>query len=205
MPDDFAPVPGDAVLLPDNQRATVQTVYLCSEPGLAAGDEVTRWSWIVLTDGRLLEVAPRGCALYDAPDVLVRGGGPFLALVAQDGALVRFEERVRDGSWERRPVRLSLGGRRWRVTSTGTVSAQRLGPVPASPWDQLRGGSQPAAIGSPRPQPLSPEPDVYFTFVATNDADALGLGVWMTDICLAFGRRLGDSPKDAGLRIARPD
>ena len=59
MPDDFAPVPGDAVLLPDNQRATVQTVYLCSEPGLAAGDEVTRWSWIVLTDGRLLEVVGR--------------------------------------------------------------------------------------------------------------------------------------------------
>ena len=51
--------------------------------------------------------------------------------------------------------------------------------------------------------PVQPaeEPDVYFTLVGLHDPDALGLGVWATDICLAFGRRLGDSPLSAGLRI----
>jgi hypothetical protein len=186
--DGFAPLPGDTVGLPGDERGLVEAVYLCAEPG---GDEVTHWSWIVLADGRMLEVAPRGCALYEPPQVLQRGTGPFLELVAQDGALVRFEERVRAGTWESRPVRLTLGGRRWRVTSTGTVSAQRLGGVPPSGWGHLRVG----------PYPPAQEPDVYFTFVGQHDGDALGLGVWATDVCLAFGRRLGESPPAAGLRM----
>ena len=132
--DGFAPLPGDTLDLPGGERVAVETVYLCSEP---SGDDVTRWTWITLVDGRLLEVAPRGCALYDAPRVLKRGTGRFLELTAQDGALVRFEERVRAGTWEDRPVRLTLGRRRWRLTSTGTVTAQRLGPVPETPWGQL--------------------------------------------------------------------
>ena len=133
--DGFAPLPGDAVNLPGGERGLVETVYLCTEP---SGDDLIRWTWIVLADGRLIEVAPRGCTLYDPPRVLYRGTGSFLELVAQDGALVRFEERVRAGTWVARPVRLTLDGRRWRVTSTGTVTAHRLGPVPASAWSQLR-------------------------------------------------------------------
>lgn len=43
--------------------------------------------------------------------------------------------------------------------------------------------------------------DVYFTLAALDDSDALGLGVWATDIYLAFGRRLGESPKAAGLGL----
>ena len=184
--DGFAPLPGDTIALPGDERGIVATVYLCSEPG---GHDVTRWSWIVLADGRLLEVAPRGCALYEAPRLLARGTGRFLELVAQDGALVRFEERVRSGTWESRPVRLTLGRRRWRVTSTGTVTARRLGPVPEVGWGQF--GARASAE----------EPDVYFTFAALTDPDALGLGLWATDVILAFGRRLGDSPGAAGLRV----
>lgn len=184
--DGFAPLPGDVVGLPGGSRGIVETVYLCSEPG---ADDLTRWSWIVLADGRLVEVAPRGCALYAPPQVLARGTGPSLELVAQDGALVRFEERVRAGTWEARPVRLTFGRRRWRVTSTGTVTAQRLGPVPTGGWGQL--GARPS----------TEEPDVYFTFAAQTDADALGLGLWATDVVLAFGRRLGDSPQAAGLHV----
>ena len=183
--DGFAPLPGDAVNLPGAEPGIVETVYLCSEP---SGDDVTRWSWIVLADGRLIEVAPRGCAVYESPRVLERGTGRFLELTAQDGALVRFEERVRAGTWEARPVRLTLGRRRWRLTSTGTVTAQRLGPAPESGWGQL--GCRPSTA----------EPDVYFTFVSLSDPDALGLGHWATDVILAFGRRLGDTPNDAGLR-----
>ena len=188
--DGFAPLPGDTVSLPDDDCGTVETVYLCSE---TSGDgDVTRWTWVMLTDGRLIEVAPRGCALYEAPRVLAHGTGRYLDLVAQDGALVRFEERVRAGTWEARPVRLTFGRRRWRVTSTGTVTAQRLGPVPAGAWGQLR------TPHHPTPSPASgrggaessEEQDVYFTFVAQTDADALGLGLWATDVSLAFGRRL---------------
>lgn len=226
--DGFAPLPGDTVQLPGpvpaEARATVQTAYLCSESN---GVALVRWSWIVLEDGRLLEIAPRGCALYDPPTLLPHGSGPFLDLAAQDGALVRFEERVRARVWEARPVRLTLGGRRWRLTSTGTVTAQRLGPPPTSPWSQLRTGPMSSAISStrspsqatrspagpspdtwalPASQPPADEQDGYFTFAGQTDGkadpDVLGLGVWMTDICLAFGRRLGDSPAAAGLTLA---
>jgi hypothetical protein len=185
--DGFAPLPGDTVSLPSDDRGTVETVYLCSEP--SGADDLTRWSWIVLTDGRLIEVAPRGCTLYDPPQVLARGTGRYLELVAQDGALVRFEERVRAGTWEARPVRLTLGRRRWRLTSTGIVTAQRLGPAPTSGWGQL--GTRPPSEG----------PDVYFTFAGLTDPDALGLGLWATDAILAFGRRLGATPSAAGLAV----
>ncbi len=230
--DGFAPVPGDVVLLPGDARGTVEAVYLCAESSVEDGrDQVTRWSWIVLSDGRLLEVAPRGSALYDPPAVLRRGSGPFLDLVAQDGALVRFEERVRAGSWEARPVRLTFGRRRWRATSTGTVTAHRLGKRPSSGWEQVgdatdagftahapsgREGTGSHAdtfetawvtggAGDGRPVSHNREPDVYFTLAALDDPDALGLGVWATDICLAFGCRLGDTPLAAGLRIVESE
>ncbi|MCC7370637.1 MAG: hypothetical protein IT306_19610 [Chloroflexi bacterium] len=233
--DDFGPVPGDRLLLPaatarraaeSETDATVQTIYLCSEP---EGERLVRWTWIILDDGRLLEIAPRGCALYDPPTVLRRGSGPFMELAAQDGALVRFEERVRAGVWEARPVRLTLDRRSWRLTATGTVAAQRLGPRPASAWGQLRTsmmGHRRAATAAPRPWNIETgrtgtglataaedgpaedgpaEQDVYFTLVGqargTDVADRLSLGVWMRDLCLAFGRRLGDTPRAAGLEI----
>ncbi len=206
--DGFAPLPGDSISLPGGGRGLVETVYLCAEPD---GDDLIRWSWIVLADGRLLEVAPRGCALYESPRVLARGSGPFLELVAQDGALIRFEERVRAGTWAERPVRLSLDDRRWRVTSTGTVTAQRLGAVPASGWGQLAVPYPPAAARREHrlrrpPSPVregsgAEQPDVYFTLAGLHDPDALGLGLWATDICLAFGRRLGDTPSAAGLSV----
>ena len=185
--DGFAPLPGDSLAVPGGERGIVETVYLCAEP---SGDAITRWTWIALADGRLLEVAPRGCALYAAPRVLQRGTGRFLELTAQDGALVRFEERVRAGAWEDRPVRLTLGRRRWRLTSTGTVTAQRLGPVPASAWSQLGA------------RPPTDDPDAYFTFVSLTDPEALGLGLWAADVILAFGRSLGASPRAASLSIA---
>jgi hypothetical protein len=187
MPDPFAPLPGDSISLPGAELGLVETVYLCSEPNGPAGD-LTRWIWIVFADGRLLEIAPRGCALYGQTQILARGSGAFLELVAQDGALIRFEERVRAGTWQARPVRLTLDGRRWRVTSTGTVTASRLGMVSGSGWGQLKVGD-------------SSEPDVYFTLAGLADPAALGLGLWAQDICLAFGRRLGDTPSTAGLQI----
>ena len=60
--------------------------------------------------------------------------------------------------------------------------------MPTSAWGQL--GARPEA---------AQEPDVYFTLAGQDHPDALGLGLWATDICLAFGRRLGSSPAAAGL------
>lgn len=215
--DGFGPVPGDVVALPGGDAVPAATVYLCAE---TADRAATRWTWVVLADGRLLEVAPRGCALYGPAVLLGRGGGEYLALVAQDGALVRFEERVRAGVWEARPVRLNLEQRRWRVTSTGTVVARRLGPVPTNGWRQLGARAAAAAAGdlgvaAPPVPPIPPglgeslaapgrvrlPPDVYFTLAETGPGDGQGIGLWATDICLAFGRRLGDSPAAAGLRV----
>ncbi len=230
--DGFAPLPGDIVALPNDEQGTIATVYLCAE---TSGEDVTRWTWTVLADGRLLEVAPRGCVLYEQPHLLERGNVPYFALVAQDGALVRFEARVRAGTWATRPVRLTLERRRWRVTSTGTVTAQRLGPVPAGGWGQLglrsarsappTSGSPPgltvtlpsaagepgtsvgaacggvdALEGPPSMQPAS-QPDVYFTLAETGEATGQGIGLWATDVCVAFGLRLGDTPVAAGLSI----
>lgn len=228
--DGFAPLPGDHIRLPSSvvdpeqasADAVVQTVYLCSE---SDGAQTVLWSWIVLEGWRLLEIAPRGCALYEPPAILPRGSSRFLEFAAQDGALVRFEERVRAGEWQARPVRLTLQQRRWRLTATGTVTAQRLGPAPETGWAQLRpGGVAPLpaarlppsgttpwqirgreAVDGPQEADETPLRDadqhVYFTLASESDPQLLGLGVWMTDIALAFGRRLGDSPAMANLRV----
>ncbi|MCC6173728.1 MAG: hypothetical protein IT305_00355 [Chloroflexi bacterium] len=175
-------LPGDGIALPDGERAAVQTLYRCHE----TIEQVTVvWRWAVLTDGHLLEIAPRGCALYDPPTRIEAKSARFQDLVAQDGVLVRFEERVRDGTWRRRPLQVRFNGRRWRVTSTGTATSRRLGDEPAACWRTLG---------------VRDEPDVYFTLAAADDPLALGLGLWTTDICLAFGRRLGSTAAEAGLR-----
>ena len=209
-----AALPGDVVVLEPDDRADVATVFRCHE---TVGGETVAWIWLALDDGRLLELAPRGCALYGPATTLSRGSARYQDLVAQDGALVRFEERVRAGTWAARPVRLTLEGRRWRVTSTGTVTARRLGDPPPSCWGQLGippgppspgAGSLPLG-GVPAPSGLllaggSPdEPTVYFTLAGTDDSEAWGLGLWATDVCLAFGQRLGATPEDAGIRLTR--
>jgi len=183
-------LPGDDLDLGSGDRARVEALFRCEE---RIGAMIFIWSWSALADGRLFEVAPRGCALYAPPTRLPRDGVPYLGLVAQDGLLVRFEQRVRAGTWTARPVHLTLEGRRWRVSSTGTMSARRLGDAPASCWGQL---------GMPTP---AEEPTVYFTLAAPDDPDTVGLGLWATDICLGFGRRLGQTPADAGIRVVRRD
>ena len=185
-------LPGDVVQFGPDERSDVVALYRCGE---TIGATTVEWTWIALADGRLLEIAPRGCALYEPAETLARGSPRFLDLVAQDGLLVRFEERVRDRTLEARPVRVRLGGRRWRVTSTGTVTGRRLGPAPASTWGQLDS-----------PEAARPEwrPTIYFTLAATDDPSSLGLGVWAIDICLAVGRRLGQTPRDAGLVFLPP-
>ena len=209
--DGFAPLPGDTVSCrPGSRRcrATVQTVYLCAESnGLEMWSAGAGSCW---EDGCLLEIAPRGCALYDPPTMLSHGSGPFLELAAQDGALVRFEGRVRAGVWEARQPTDA-----WRPPLATDLHRYGHGPAPrvrlrTNAWGQLQATDAPqAVVWSPLFRPTL-ERDVYFTFAdwrdGKSDPDALGLGVWMTDMCLAFGRRLGDSPAAARSQpSSRPD
>ena len=178
----YAVLPGDRIRLtggPGGPR-TIEVVLLCSE---TIDGQTTDWRWLFLDDGSLLESAPKGCFLYRRHELLDRGTRRYQELVAQDGALVRFERRVRDGTWAQRPVHLTVGERRYRVAYTGTVVAQRLGPEPRlGPWRAL--GPDPAK-------------NVFFGLTAVEDQHDVILGLWTEGVCLSFGRPLG--PAEVGL------
>ena len=65
----------------------------------------------------------------------------------------------------------------------------------------------PPGIGESLAAPPVPHvaPDVYFTLAETGEGGGQGIGLWAVDICVAFGRRLGDSPATAGLRVLGSD
>lgn len=171
-----AALPGDTLRPagPDAEPRTVETVLLCSE---TIDGETTQWRWIFLDDRSLVESAPKGAFLYTTHRVLGHRTRRCQELVAQDGALVRFEARVRAGTWARRPVHLTLDGARYRVAYTGTVSAQRLGAEPPlPPWRAFR---------------PDPSKNVYFGLAAADGGPGVVLGLWTDAVCLSFGRPLG--------------
>jgi hypothetical protein len=166
-------LPGDRLDLGEQTGLTVKTILHGSETIDALTVE---WRWIFLDDGTLLELAPKGRYVYREHQLFPRGSAVYEELVAQDGALVRFERQVREGHAGRRPVHVTLQGRRYRVTSTGTCLTRRLGVEPdLAPY-----------------RAFQPEPDqnVYFNLVAVGDGSQVGLGLWTTDLALSFGRPL---------------
>lgn len=168
--------PGDTLHLARGESRTIETVLLCSE---TIAGETTQWRWIFLDDRSLLESAPKGSVLYAAHRVLGHATRRYRELVAQDGALVRFEARVRAGTWARRPVQLTVDGTRYRIAYTGTVAAQRLGAEPPCiPWRALR------------PDPAK---NVYFGLASADGRPDVVLGLWTDDVCLSFGRPLNPS------------
>jgi hypothetical protein len=182
-PPAAAPSAPPPVLLPDDRLAVgageprlVRTVLVCRE---VIQGQVTEWRWVFLDDGSLLELAPKGWAHYERHLILERGTALYEALVAQDGALVRFERRVRAGTWARRPVRVTIEGQTYRLRFTGTFSAQRFGEEPnLSAWRAIQADS---------------DQNVYFGLLADTDEQSLVLGVWTTDVSLSFGRPIGQS------------
>ncbi len=133
--------------------------------------------WLAfLESGGLLEPVRGAAHLYDRHLVLAHGSNPYEMLVAQDGALVRFEERRQAGELERRPVRVTLEGREYLVTETGTMAATRAGEPPTlAPWRTLR---EDAAR------------NVYFRLRATAGS-SVALGLWTDDVCVSFTRAPG--------------
>jgi hypothetical protein len=175
--------PGDVVEIWEGGSLVVKTVFSCQETvdGKSFG-----WRWTFLDDGSLLEASPDGYFWYRAHQVVKQGTDLYEELVAQDGALVRFEERVREGTSGRRPVEVTIEGKAYRLTSTGTVGVQKTGPDPEPmPW---------------RSFDRNPESNVYFGLVDVADESNVKLGLWTVHVCLSSGRELGETDVTAVYR-----
>lgn len=168
--------PGDAVDIWLEGTYLVRTVFVCRE---GMGDQVTEWRWMFLDDGSLIESSPDGFYRYRQHEVVHQGSALYEELVAQDGALVRFEERVRAGSSGRRPVHVTIEGVEYRVASTGTAQIERRGEeVDLLPW---------ASISRDQSR------NVYFGMVGEEDEDRVILGLWTAHICLSMGGPLPET------------
>jgi len=164
-------LPGDVLDIWMEESLVIQTVLRCWE---TMDDGTVQWRWMFLDDGSLVEVSPDGYFRYTEHRVLKQGTSLYEEIVAQDGALVRFEERVREGTSGRRPVHLTIDDKRYRVTSTGTVAAETLGEEPEPlPWRSFN---------------RTASENVYFGLVDTEDESNVGLGLWTSHVCLSFGR-----------------
>src|SRR6266700_1749228 len=97
-------MPGDVVDVWMEQTYLVSTVYLCEEE---VGGRTYDWRWMFLDNGDLIEVSPDGYFRYSEHHILKQGSSEYEAIAAQDGALVRFETRVREGDSGRRPVHVT--------------------------------------------------------------------------------------------------
>jgi hypothetical protein len=175
--------PGDVVEIWDGGSLVVKTAFACQETvdGKSYG-----WRWTFLDDGSLIEASPDGYFWYRIHQVVKQGTDLYEELVAQDGALVRFEERVREGSSGRRPVEVTVDGKPFRLTSTGTVQVQQTGPDPElMPW---------------RSFDRNPESNVYFGLVDVADESNVKLGLWTVHVCLSSGRELGETDVTAVYR-----
>jgi hypothetical protein len=177
-------MPGDVVDVWMEETYLVKTVYLCEEE---VDDRTYEWRWIFLDDGSLIEVSPDGYFRYRQHRLIKQGTSEYEAIVAQDGALVRFEERVRAGDSGRRPVQLSLTAaeepaeeaKPYTITSTGTVKIRRLGDQPALiPWQSLSD---------------DPKQNVYFGLIQSEDEASVALGLWTAHVSLSFGKELEDT------------
>jgi hypothetical protein len=175
--------PGDAVEIWGGGSLVVRTAFACEETvdGRSYG-----WRWSFMDDGSLIEASPDGYFWYRSHQLAKQGTDLYEELVAQDGALVRFEERVREGASGRRPVEVTVGGKPYRLTSTGTVQVQQSGPDPE--------------LVSWRSFDRNPESNVYFGMVDVADDSNVILGLWTVHVCLSSGRELGETDLTAVYR-----
>jgi hypothetical protein len=178
-PDISCVAPGDAISFWGEGNRLVSCVFDCSE---GIGDRQYSWRWIFLDDGSLVEDSADGWWRYAEHEIIPQGSGRYADLVGSGGALEQFETRVRNDTVHDDPVIVELQGRRYRVTSTGTVQVVRRGDAPRlTPWQQFVADR---------------EDNVYFSLVAAEDEAAGVLGIWTSHICLSFGRPVPRSDVD---------
>jgi hypothetical protein len=170
--------PGDALSFWDGTDTLVQGSLDCRE---MVGGRVAEWRWVFLTGDRVLELMPRGQAMYDAGVIAHQGDEFYEMLVGAGGALKRFEGNVREGI-AHEPVLVNVDDVDYRIRSTGTFAATRVGQMPGTGevWGDV---SQ------------NPDDNVYFKLVRADDADDkdVALGVWTTHIAILRGRLIDRS------------
>ena len=168
--------PGDAISFWGEGDKVVTCVFDCRE---GIGERSYTWRWIFLDDGSLLEHSPDGRWRYAEHQIIPQGSSLFSDLVGPGGMLEVFEARVRNDTVGDDPVFVELRERRYRVTSTGTVEAQRRGSAPGlGPWTQLL---------------TNAEENIYFSLVAADDEENGVLGLWTSHVCLSFGKPVTDT------------
>jgi hypothetical protein len=155
----------------DGAARTVAGALRCAEELAGVW---TRWQWLFLDDGSLLELAPRGAHRYDRHRVLGRAQPLYQQLVAQDGVLVRFEARVRAGLVAEQPTYLTIDRCEYLVCATGTalVEAREGAPPALAAWSALSD---------------QPDQNVWFLLEASA-RPGVALGLWTRGLCLSFGQ-----------------
>lgn len=181
--------PGDVLTFWDGRAAIVAAALDCAEE---LHGRVTRWRWLLLDDGRLLQVVGDALTLFERSTTLQQGSPDFYRFTAPmeaGGLLQQFEARVRAGTAALEPVSWPADDGTYRLRSTGTFRARVHGTVPGGVWADIAD---------------DPAQNVYFTFEGYGGAvdGVLGLGLWTTHILLLFGRPL--PPADL-LGCYRPD
>lgn len=158
--------PGDAISFWDGTDAIVRGSLDCRED---LGGRVTEWRWIFLAGDCVLELLPSGQTLYESSTVSYQGDEFYEAVVA---ALKRFEGNVREGI-AHDPVELGVDEGTFRVRSTGSFSATRVGELPehAEVWSEV-----------------SPNQGDNIFFKLVGGEKDVALGIWTTHILILRGR-----------------
>ena len=151
----------------------ISTHYACREQ---FEGQAYDWVWMFLDDGSLVEASPDGFFRYREHLLVKQGTAEYEEIVAQDGALVRFEERVREETSHERPVEFLVDGRSFRVASTGTVAVRRTGEEAALlPWKFFNAEQR---------------NNVYFGLEDPADEDVAAVGLWTAHVCISVGKAL---------------
>ncbi len=180
--------PGEPVRFPGGRRRRVTTVYTCSE---TVGEIPTTWWWTWFHDGSLLEQTPIEDCHYTDHDLLPADAPFTRELVGPAGWLEQFEAAVRRADAPGVPdVRVTLNGRPYRITATGTVTATIVGDPPSlPPWHGLASPNG-ARADHERPDAIAGPVPVYFALADCTRPQRIALGIWTDHVCLSFGRRL---------------
>ena len=167
--------PGDAVSFWDGTDATVRGSLDCREE---IGGRTTEWRWVFLSGGRVLELLPQGQNLYDSSALAQQGDEFYELLVGAGGALKRFEGNVREGI-AHEPVLVNIDEAEYRIRSTGTFAATKVGELPED--GEVWSGTS-----------TNPADNVYFKMVPAEKTEGgeLALGIWTTHILMLTGRKI---------------
>jgi hypothetical protein len=178
-------LPGGQLALPGAMALSIQSVIECEER--VGANRSYSWRWLFMEDGSLLECSPAAAYRCHRHMQLAPQTEQYQELVAPDGALMRFEHRVRTGALGLMPVIFSLGDREYRLLSTGKAEVKVSGEMPPlTAWQKLR---------------KDPRDNVYFVLSDLEQPEERVFGLWTDEVSLSWGRQI-TAPPTAAARIA---